>query len=166
MTFNNIFYQKQRDYKNHLANTRLVYTHLKAFFMLNPNMAMKFWISKVFERKGFFVFVFCFVLSLFLIFALSFAHDIHIERVNWWWILLIYTARRHNTLLDQFITLVSGHFVTFVFVMRKGFFFLVTLCNNYEIFTIQILKINLYIVEKVVSLLWTVLFIKAHVVLV
>ena len=27
--------------KNHCTNTGLVYTHLSAFFMLNPNMVMK-----------------------------------------------------------------------------------------------------------------------------
>ena len=38
--------------KNHWTNTRLVCTHLNAFFMLNPNMAMTIWILKFFDKFG------------------------------------------------------------------------------------------------------------------
>ena len=37
--------------KNHWTNTRLVCTHLNPFFMLNPNMTIKIWILKFFEKS-------------------------------------------------------------------------------------------------------------------
>ena len=37
--------------KNHCINTRLVCTHLNAFYMLNPNITMKVWISNT-EKEG------------------------------------------------------------------------------------------------------------------
>ena len=37
-------------FKNHCNNTRLVCTHLNAFFMLNPNMAMKIQFLKNLEK--------------------------------------------------------------------------------------------------------------------
>ena len=46
-----IFSQNHNSYCNHCTNTRLVCTHLNAFFMLNPNMAMKIWISTFSEKK-------------------------------------------------------------------------------------------------------------------
>ena len=39
-------------FKNHWTKYRLVCTQMNAFFMLNPNMAMKIWISKIFEKVG------------------------------------------------------------------------------------------------------------------
>ena len=38
--------------KNHCTNTRLVCTHLNAFFMLNPNMAIRNWISTFFYKSS------------------------------------------------------------------------------------------------------------------
>ena len=37
--------------KNHWTNARLVCTYWKPFLMLNSNMAMKIWISKIFGKK-------------------------------------------------------------------------------------------------------------------
>ena len=46
-----LFSPNSRGYlKNHCTNTRLVCTHQNAFFMLNLNMVMKIWISKIFEK--------------------------------------------------------------------------------------------------------------------
>ena len=48
----NLKLTSSRDYrKNHCTNTRLVCTHLKAFCILNPNMAMKSWIFNFFFSK-------------------------------------------------------------------------------------------------------------------
>ena len=52
-------------------NTRLVCTHLKAFFMLKPNMAIKIWIFKNFSKKV-------------VIFELSSAADTCIEKLKAW----------------------------------------------------------------------------------
>ena len=47
-----IFYHNRTCYlENHCTNTRLVCTHLNAFFMLNPNMVMTIWILKFFWQK-------------------------------------------------------------------------------------------------------------------
>ena len=46
--------QNPRGYlKSHWTNTRLVCTHMNAFYMLyNPNMEMKFWTLTKFEKKN------------------------------------------------------------------------------------------------------------------
>ena len=47
-----IFSQKSNSYLwNRWTNTRLVCTHSTAFFILNLNMVIKIWISKIFEQK-------------------------------------------------------------------------------------------------------------------
>ena len=48
-----LFVSKIQDYlKNHWTNTRPVCTHLNAFFIQNPNMAMEIWISHIFSLSS------------------------------------------------------------------------------------------------------------------
>ena len=52
MRVKRLFSQNDRSYVlHHWTNTRLVCTHLNAFFIPNPNMAMKIWISIFFWKS-------------------------------------------------------------------------------------------------------------------